>query len=65
MSKSHAASRRRSYGRRQHDVAERRFRDIASARPDAAGDALGLQTAPDGRAMADANAARGLYAMGA
>ena len=45
MSKRHAASRRRAYGRRQHEVHERLDRRAERARPDRAwraGQDLGL-----------------------
>jgi hypothetical protein len=45
MSKRHAASRRRSYGRRQHEVHERLDRRAERSRPDRgwrAGGELGL-----------------------
>ena len=45
MSKRHSASRRRAYGRRQHEIHERIDRRAERARPDRAwrdGQALGL-----------------------
>jgi hypothetical protein len=64
MSKRHAASRRRSYGRRQHEVAERRDRDLAPERMDVAPDELGLETALDGLVLGDRRAARLYFATG-
>jgi len=64
MSKRHAASRRRSYGRRQHEVSERRDRDVAPEPLDAGTDELAYRAAADGHAMGDLLAGRTHFATG-
>jgi hypothetical protein len=64
MSKRHAASRRRSYGRRQHEVAEHRDRDLAPERMNLAPDELGLDAAADGLVLRDRRGARLHFATG-
>jgi hypothetical protein len=64
MSKRHAASRRRSYGRRQHEVAERRDRDVAPERLDRTPDDLGLDRASEVLLLSDPRIARLSFATG-
>ncbi len=64
MSKRHAASRRRSYGRRQHEIAEHRDRNVAPERADVGPDELEFSLLADGIALGDLRGARVHYASG-
>ncbi len=64
MSKRHAASRRRSYGRRQHEVAEHRDRDLVVQPTSGLTEERVFQAASDGIALRDLQTVRVHYASG-
>ena len=64
MSKRHQASRRRSYGRRQHELHEREVRRHFPEPPDGAGDDAGATSSSDPFAFMDPRTPRLRYALG-
>jgi hypothetical protein len=64
VSKRHQASRRRSYGRRQHELHEREVRHHFPEPPVGASDDAGATSASDPFAFMDPRTPRLRYAMG-
>ncbi len=64
MSKRHQASRRRSYGRRQHEVYEREVRRLMPEAPDAGIDDFGAASSTDPFAFMDPRAPRLRFMLG-
>ena len=64
MSKRHQASRRRSYGRRQHELHEREVRRHFPEPPELSVDDAGPTASSDPFAFMDPRAPRLRYAMG-
>ncbi len=64
MSKHHQSSRRKSYGRRQHELTERRGRDLAQEPFEAPLDDLGPVALADRFAFLDPRTPRLRYAPG-
>lgn len=64
MSKHHQSNRRKSYGRRQHEVSERRPHDFAPDRFEAGFDAFGPTTLVDRLAFLDPRTPRLQFALG-
>jgi hypothetical protein len=64
VSKRNQNNRRKSYGRRQHELHERRQRDDAPAEYEAGPDDLGSAGIADRLAFLDPRASRMLYALG-
>ena len=64
MSKRHQSSRRKSYGRRQHELAERRPHDLAPDGTETAVDDSGPAGLAERFAFLDPRASRMLFAMG-
>ena len=64
MSKRHQASRRRSYGRRQHELHEREVRRHFPEPPELSADDAGPTASSDPFAFMDPRAPRLRYAMG-
>ena len=64
MSKRNQNNRRKNYGRRQHELYERRQRDYAPAEYETGADDLGAAGIADRFAFLDARAPRLRYALG-
>ena len=64
MSKRHQSNRRKSYGRRQHELTERRQREVAPDALDAGLDDLGSNALSDRFAFLGPGASRLHFAMG-
>jgi hypothetical protein len=64
VSKRHQYNRRKSYGRRQHELHERRQRDLAPVSGDALSDDLGQAGIADRMALIDPRSPRLHYALG-
>ena len=64
MSKRHQSNRRKSYGRRQHELTERRQREVAPDNLDAGMDDLGPTALADRFAFLGQGSARLHFAMG-
>ena len=64
MSKRHQSSRRKTYGRRQHELAERRGRDVSQDPFEAEQDELGTNGLADRFAFLDPRAPRLYFALG-
>jgi hypothetical protein len=64
VSKRHHANRRKSYGRRQHELHERRHREPAPSWDEAAPDAFDAPGALDRMAFLDPRTPRLHYALG-
>ena len=64
MSKRHQSSRRKNYGRRQHEVTERRSRDLAPEAYEAGLDDLGPTAIVDRFAFLDPRMPRLQFALG-
>ena len=64
MSKRHQSSRRRNYGRRQHEVVERRARELAPEPYEAELDELGPTALADRFAFLDPRTPRLAFALG-
>lgn len=64
MSKRHQNNRRRSYGRRQHELYERRQRDLAPVADDAPFEDLGPAGIAERMARIDPRSPRLQYALG-
>ena len=64
MSKRHQSSRRRSYGRRQHEVYEREARRLMPESPEAAADDFGPASTSDPFAFMDPRAPRLRFMLG-
>jgi hypothetical protein len=64
VGKRHQSSRRRSYGRRQHELHEREVRRHNPETPDTGGDDLGATSSSDPLAFMDPRAPRLRFLMG-
>jgi hypothetical protein len=64
VSKRHQSSRRRSYGRRQHEVHERESRRLMPESPEAGTDDFNAASASDPFAFMDPRAQRLLFVLG-
>jgi hypothetical protein len=64
VSKRHQSSRRKSYGRRQHELAERRGRELALEPFEAELDELGSNALADRFVFLDPRAPRLYFSMG-
>lgn len=64
MSKRHQSNRRKAYGRRQHEVAERRQRDVQPETIDHALDGFELEGMADGLAFLGHRTTRLQFALG-
>ena len=64
MTKRHQANRRKTYGRRQHEVRERRHRELAPEGFAPELDDLDTSPMPDGLAFLDARLPRLRFALG-
>lgn len=64
MSKRHQSSRRKNYGRRQHELVERRGRELAQEPFDGLLDELGPVALADRFALLDPRTPRLRYAVG-
>jgi len=64
VSKRHQSSRRKNYGRRQHELAERRGRDLAQEPFEAELDELGTNVLADRLAFLDPRAPRLYFSLG-
>lgn len=64
MSKRHQASRRRSYGRRQHELHEREVRGHFPEPPDSVSNDAGATSSSDPFAFMDPRTPRLRYALG-
>jgi hypothetical protein len=64
VSKRHHSSRRKNYGRRQHELAERRGRDLAQEPIEAELDELGHNALADRFAFLDPRAPRLYFSLG-
>ena len=64
MSKRHQSNRRKTYGRRQHEVLERRQRDVSSETLELAFDDRTPEHAADGFTFLETRRPRLSYAMG-
>lgn len=64
MSKRHQSSRRKSYGRRQHELSERRGRELAQEPFEAELDELGPNALADRFALLDRRAPRLYFSLG-
>ena len=64
MSKRHQSSRRRSYGRRQHELHEREARRHYPEQPDSGGDDNDVTSSSDPFAFMDPRAPRLRFLMG-
>jgi hypothetical protein len=64
VSKRHQSNRRKTYGRRQHELSERRQRDAAPGTFEAGMDDLSSASLADTLAFLDPRAARMIFALG-
>ncbi len=64
MSKRHQSNRRKTYGRRQHELAERRQRDSVPGTFEAGSDDLSPTSLGDTLAFLDPRSARMIFALG-
>lgn len=64
MSKRHQSNRRKTYGRRQHELSERRQRDLAPDQLEGGFDDLGPTSIVDRLAFLDPRTPRLHFAMG-
>lgn len=64
MSKRHQSSRRKSYGRRQHELTERRGRDISQEPFESETDELGPNVIAERFAFLDPRSPRLYFSMG-
>ncbi len=64
MSKHHQSSRRKNYGRRQHELAERRGRDLTQEPNEADLDEFGTSVIADRLAFLDPRMPRLYFALG-
>lgn len=64
MSKRHQSSRRKNYGRRQHELAERRGRELTQEPFEAELDELGTNVLADRFAFLDPRAPRLYFSLG-
>ena len=64
MSKRHQSSRRKSYGRRQHELTERRGRDVSQESFEAELEELGPNVLADRFALLDPRSPRLYFSLG-